>query len=230
MATHDTPRPFGSALKAALDNAGRSQADLARHLRTDPSRVSRWVHGQAVPYAKTVRTIEEWLGADLSAAFVQSSPDYELYVSAPLTGLAKTDTHEHHDAVEAVVSAARLSVNGVYWPAETAVEPGDLLAADIATERNLKVLSGCESFLYLQFSEMVQPSGALIELGLALGRSCKTTLILLDGLQWPYMLHGLDAVAARLSFMPQARLYVVKSVEEAATLVERNGRGLLGLT
>jgi len=206
-----------------------SQAELARALNVDPGQVSRWATDKAIPHAKTVRRIESLVGADLSEAFRRSTPSHELYVSAPITGLGAEVIGTHRHSVELVVTAARESVNSVYWPGEGINGRADLVAPDIATERNLKVLAGCPSFLYLQFEEVVQPTGALIELGLAMGRKCKTTIILRRGLRWPYMLDGLPAVAAGLPFLPQARLYEVDSVEAAAGLVSKNGRELLGL-
>jgi hypothetical protein len=84
--------------------------------------------------------------------------------------------------------------------------------------------------MYLQFSEIVHPSSALVELGFALGRRLKTTLIIKRGLHNPYMLEGFGAVAASLSFLPQARIYSVNSTAEAEALIVRNGRELLGLS
>lgn len=230
MDAHGPPQSFGSALKAALAGAKRNQAELARHLTQDPGQVSRWATDKAIPHADTVRKIEEWLGVDLSQAFARSTPAFELYVSAPITGLPSGKIAAHRDSVEGVVAAARPSVNGVYWPGESVRTEMDLVAPDIATERNLKVLSGCSSFLYLQFEEVVQPSGALIELGLAMGLRCKTTIIVRRGLKWPYMLAGLPGVVAGLNFLPKARLYEVDDAAAAAALVARNGRELLGLS
>ena len=45
------------------------------------------------------------------------------------------------------------------------------------------------------------------------------------------MLRGFGAVAAKLKFLPEARIYTeVESPEAAASLISRNGRELLGLT
>jgi transcriptional regulator with XRE-family HTH domain len=68
MATDDNTS-FASALRRALQHARASQADLARELRVDPSQVSRWVNGKAVPHFDNVRRIEEALDADLSDSF-----------------------------------------------------------------------------------------------------------------------------------------------------------------
>jgi hypothetical protein len=76
----------------------------------------------------------------------------------------------------------------------------------------------------------VHPSSSLIELGCALGRRLKTTIIMQADLHQPFMLDGFGAVAASLSFLPKARVYTVRSVEHACDLITRNGRELLGLS
>jgi len=92
-------------------------------------------------------------------------------------------------------------------------------------------LFGCEAYLYLQFAEVLRPSSAFVELGFALGTKMKVTIIVQKGLTSPYMLRGFGAVAARLKFLEEARIYTeVESPDEAASLIASNGRELLGLT
>ena len=219
-------------LRQVLQDARISQAALARELRVDASQVNRWVNGKALPHIDNVQRIEKFLKIDLSDAFANSTPDYELFVSAPISGLADEDIPEHHNAVAKVVTAASQNVNGIFWPGErirTAVDRRTA-AADIVTERNMIALFGCEAYLYLQFADVVGPSSAFVELGFALGRKMKITIIIMQRLTSPYMLRGFGAVAASLSFLPKARIYEVESPDEAASLIEGNGRELLGLT
>jgi transcriptional regulator with XRE-family HTH domain len=220
---------FGKALQAALRACHMTQAELARHLKIDAGQVSRWVNGKAMPHFDTVQRIEEVLGATLAGTHNASSEGYELFVSAPITGLDSSDVPEHHDALVQVMSAVRQHVERAYWPGESITTADQLVAADIATEQNMKVLANCVSYLYLQFVEVVHPSGALVELGLALGRRIRTTLIIRNGLHIPYMIDGFSAVAARLNFLPDVRIYTVASASDAANLIARNGRQLLGL-
>lgn len=224
------PSPFAAALKRALIAAGQRQADLARSLGVDPGQVSRWATGKSVPHSATVRKLEDLLDADLSDALEESTPDYELYVSAPITGLGTDAISAHHSLVAPVVEAARGVANGVYWPGEAVLSGDHLRAADIATEDNLRALNECESFLYLQFEEVTQPTGSLIELGLAMGQKRKTTIIYKQGLKLPWMLSGFQGVAERLSFMPNVRMYPVADVDGALAFLRVNGRGVLGLT
>jgi transcriptional regulator with XRE-family HTH domain len=223
---------FEGALRQALEAAGVSQAALARELHVDASQVNRWIHGKALPQVDNLRGIERFLGVDLSPAFNKNKPKYELFVSAPISAMASEDLPAHHDAVAKVVAAARQHVNDLTWPGDrvrTAVER-QATAPDIATARNMTELYGCPAFLYLQFAEVIGPSSALVELGFALGRRMKITIIFKKGLTSPYMLRGFGGVAARLSFLPDTRIYEEESADSAAALIASNGRELLGLT
>jgi transcriptional regulator with XRE-family HTH domain len=223
---HET---FGQALKKAYRAAGINQAELARRLNIDPGQVSRWVNDRAVPHHDNLRRIEEELGADLSGAFEASVPTCELYVSAPITGLSEQDVAAHHDAVSKVVQVAKKNVNSLHWPGDGIRGVADLMAPDLATERNMRILQYCTALLFLQFAEIEKPSSALIELGIALGRRMRTTMIVESGLRHPFMLDGFAAVASSLNFLPKARIYTVRSVDDACNLIHRNGRELLGL-
>jgi hypothetical protein len=90
-------------------------------------------------------------------------------------------------------------------------------------------LAGCPAFLYLQFAEVVGPSSALVELGFALGRKMKVTIIFKKGLTDLYLLRGFEGVAARFPFLPDTRIYEVESADSAAALIAENGREMLGL-
>jgi transcriptional regulator with XRE-family HTH domain len=223
---------FGHALSQAIRAKGTTQAALARKLRIDPSRVARWVKNEALPHEDYLHGIEEFLGADLSDSYKKSEPKYELFVSAPISGLAEEDIPGHHDAVAKVVRAASQHVNRLVWPGERVKTATDRLnaAADIVTERNMRTLASCPAYLYLQFADIVGPSSALVELGFALGKRMKITIMFKDGLTIPYMLRGFGGVAANLRFLPPARIYPVASVDVAASLIEANGREMLGLT
>jgi len=220
---------FGKALRAAITAAGFTQAGLARELHIDAGQVSRWVNGKAIPHRETTARIERILGTDLSAEFAASSPEYELYVAAPITGLKVEDVGRHNAAVNEVVKSAGVHVNSLYWPGEKVRSTSDLTAPDIATERNMRVLQRSAALLYLQFVEIVRPSSALIELGCALGWRLKTTVIIQENLNQPFMLENFGGVAASLAFLPNARIYRVKSVSDACDLITKNGRELLGL-
>jgi transcriptional regulator with XRE-family HTH domain len=224
---------FGAALQLALLEAGRSQTWLALKLNSSPSQVSRWVNGKALPHIDTVRKIEELLETDLRDAFrrslqaPESSRDYDLFVSAPFAELRNEEISAHRSDVAKVVDAAKTVVDKVYWLGMEVESLYELGAADLVTEANLEAFDKCRAYLYLQFAELVNPSGALVELGFALGRKIKTTMIIKRGLRTPYMFDGLGIVAAKLNFLPETHIYEVGDVDEAVRLVGRNGRQLL---
>jgi ribosome-binding protein aMBF1 (putative translation factor) len=74
-----------------------SQADLARNLNVAASQVNRWVRGKAFPQRDNVPRIEKIIGVNLSAAFNKDKPKYELFVSAPVSGIASEDIPAHHE-------------------------------------------------------------------------------------------------------------------------------------
>lgn len=220
---------FGDALAAALAAAGITQAELARRLPADAGLVSKWRRNHQTPRPDTIRKIEQILGQRLPP-YAQTESDYELYVSAPITGLGSDAIGRHHAQVSRVVAATREHVEEVYWPGQSVLGTDDLVAPDLATERNLKVLAHCAGLLYVQMEEMAGPSSALIELGMAMGRRTRTTMILKRGIRLPFMLRDNFAmIAANLNSLPKARVYLVNDVDEATQLVARNGRELLGL-
>jgi transcriptional regulator with XRE-family HTH domain len=129
---------FAEALRQAILNARTTQSALARELHIDEAQVSRWVRGKAVPKINTVHRIEEILHARLIDSFSASTPDYELYVSAPIVGLGDDEIAQHQDAVAQVVYAARQHVNNLHWSGEQIRSRADLAAADLHTARKLE--------------------------------------------------------------------------------------------
>jgi transcriptional regulator with XRE-family HTH domain len=227
--------PFGEALREALFRAGRSQTWLANRLKTSPAQVNRWVKNRQLPHFDRVREIEELLEARLRDVFRHSlrvpepTLEHELFVSAPFTGLDPEEIETHRLQVAKVVDAAKEVVDKVYWLGLEVESAYELGAADLVTEANLNAFAKCRAYLYLQFAEMANPSGALVELGLALGRKLKTTIIIKRNLHTPYMFEGLAVVAAKLRFLPEVHLYEVDDVDEAVRLIKRDGRRLWGL-
>jgi transcriptional regulator with XRE-family HTH domain len=220
---------FGDALKRALRAKGLNQADLARELHVDPGQVSRWVTDKAQPVIGTVKRMGDLLGVDLTQVLAHVAPDWELFISAPILSIGSDRIMDHRAQVLRVLEEARPHVNGIFWPGQNISSRADLAAPDLATEHNLAALRQCHAYLYLQFEAITRPSSALIELGVALGRKIKTTIIIKRDLSIPSMLDGFQGVAAKLDFLPSARIYRVDDGEQAALLIGRNGRSLLGL-
>jgi predicted HTH transcriptional regulator len=221
---------FGEALRQAIRNADYTQIGLAHELELDPSKVSRWINDKAVPHSDVMHRIEGILNADLTDSFSAAVPEYELFISAPLIGLEARNVSENQDAIPRLLTVINHHVNSLYWPGERIRAAADIANPDVVTEQNMTALANCSACLYLQFSELQYPSSALVELGFALGRRLKTTVIIKRGLDYPYMLRNFSAVAATLKFLPNVRIYEVGSAEDAESLIKRNGRELLGLS
>jgi transcriptional regulator with XRE-family HTH domain len=225
---------FGDALKQALVDAGQKPAWLARELPADASQVSRWINGKSRPVPEMLHSINELLGVDLSEAYQRSlladersMPKYDLFVSTPIYGLQDAEIQAHRDDVAKVVAAGEKVVGRVYWSGEEVKSWHDRGAADLATETSLRALARCRAYLYVQFAPMEYPSGALVELGIALGRKLKTTMIIKKDLRRPYMFQGFAGVAEKLEFLPETHVYDVNDADEAVRLIEHDGPQLL---
>jgi transcriptional regulator with XRE-family HTH domain len=220
---------FGDALRDALLNARQNQAWLAKQLDIDPGQVSRWTNNKARPHVATVARIEKLLDTNLRDAFRDTLPEFDLFVSAPINGLGAERIEAHRVEVGRVVEAANDVANGVYWSGQEVGSLKDLGAADLSTETNLKVFAECQAYLYLQFGEMINPSGALVELGFALGQKLRTTMIIKKDLPTPYMFRGIGTVAGKLEFLPEVHKYEVDDIDDAVRLIQHNGPQLFGL-
>jgi len=217
---------FGEALKRALSAADKNQAWLAGQLGVHPGQVSRWSADKALPHPKTVAKIEKLLDTSFRDA---RRPEYDLYISAPITAL--TNIAAHGKMVEKVVTALEKNVPGIliYTPTQHVLSRDQ--APDIALERNMEAFARSKAYLYLQFERPQRPTGALIELGMALGRKMKTTIMIQDDVDAPFMLEdGFQGVAVTSSILPLARVYRPKDVGEVERLIaSTGGRTLLGL-
>lgn len=216
-------------MKSALGD--HKQKWLADRLGTTETAVSRWLSGRTRPHASQVPKIAQLLEApDLVEVFEATKPANELYVAAPISGLDPVGIGSHRDDVARIVEAASDVANGVYWPGQDIYALGDLAAPDLVTRDNLQVLSHCHALLYVQFAPVMHPTGALIELGFALGRKIKTTIMIQKHLPIPFMLKNFEGVAARSSIMPDARVYLMDDVEHAVQTIANNGREIFGLS
>jgi transcriptional regulator with XRE-family HTH domain len=228
MMPQDRLSAFGDALRQGMLAERMSQADLAKATKVHPSQVNRWVHGRAMPGMENICKLEKLLKIDLSKVLANPTREYELFVAAPEGGLNSEDVADHHADVAKVLRAARKHVRGIYWPSEEDKTAADrTYKAAVRTEQNLRVLNGCPALLYLQFAAVVNPSSAYIELGYALGRKMKLTIMVKGGLMVPYMLRDFGAV--RVGLREVGIFPNIASADEAAELIASNGRELLGL-
>lgn len=179
-----------------------------------------------MPSMANVRKLEDVLDIDLGWLLTEPTREYELFVAAPEGGLRSDDVKAHHADVAKVLVAARKHVNGIYWPSEEDKTIADrTFKAPTRTEKNLRILNDCPALLYLQFAKVVNPSSAYIELGYALGKKMKLTIMVKDRLMLPYMLHY---SGARGTGLKEMRIFDNIEADEAVALITDNGRELFG--
>lgn len=224
--------PFGDALRTFIEHSDYKQGTLARLLNVSPSTVSRWISGKVTPDREEIERINKMLNSNLGGGDDVEVLRHELYVSAPIVGLASDNRiSRHHSKVSEVIASADRYVDNVYWPGLDVLSLAHLKAPDLTSERNLRVLFSAPAFLYIQLEKVTGPTSALIELGIALGLRKRTTIIIRDDLLRPFLLRqGFEGLPSSLGFLPKARLYPVASATAAADLIERNGRELFGLS
>lgn len=195
-----------------------------------PSQVTRWFSGRKRPSQDQIQSMERVLGCGLDGMFPSPAPAYELYLSSPITSIPPSKLRSHRAEVEMIAEAVREIVPNLYWPGDVIHSAKDLLAPNRATKRNFERLEDCRGLPYVQMDDTVGPSNCLVELGLALGRRMRTTVILKRDVNRPLMFQGLEAVAQGFKWLPNVQIHEVDSAEDACHLVRANGRSLLGLS
>jgi transcriptional regulator with XRE-family HTH domain len=220
---------FHVTLKAALGD--HKQVWLADRLGVSETTVSRWMTDKTRPLREQAAKAAELLGEpEVLEVFDATKAPYELYLASPISGLRSTEVAAHRDAIEMIATEAETVTNGVYWPGRDIHSKTELAAADIVTRDNLEVLRHCHGLLYVQLADVTHPTGALVELGIALGRQIKTTVMIKRGVPLPFMLRNFEGVAARSPIMPDARVDFVDTAEDVVALIKRNGREIFGLS
>lgn len=168
---------------------------------------------------------------------------YDIYVSSPLTGLVDQKEEpgivgrssdetlaEANSKVGEIVTYLISLGYRVFWPGENITSVTHLKKPHTTTYENLKVLLVTDGFLYIQLNEVIRPTGALIELGIALGRRIKTTLLLSPGVTLPFMLRGgFEKNMERFPEFPDAQVDEVDSVSDIKTRIANTGPAYFGL-
>ncbi len=225
-----TNATIGAMVRDAVKaSALEKEGVLAREVGIASSALSKIINGKQELKLDLARKMDRVLGSKLAAAVEAAHKQIDLYVSSPITALGERLPKQNQQVAQ-LVRFLRQEGYVVHWPGEKITSTRQLKAPDIATEENLIVLANSSALLYLQFEELVGPSGALVELGIALGKEIKTTVMVKKGLEKPFMLRqGFDAVAKRVGGYPDARIYDVDSVAHAETMIAESGRIMFGL-
>lgn len=226
-----------TAVVAALRQQDLSQADLARKLDAKPSQISDWLGGKHFPRADRRRLVNELLGIDRDvrtqrppASVVEKDIPSRLYVSSPITSVPETNYKRHFGEVAEIVSAASEVVGAVEWPGAPVGPTRRLRAAGAVMPENWDWLATAGGLVYIQFEEIEGATGALIELGIALGRKIRTTVILSDRVKKPFLLSsGFERIAEARDDFPNALFYTYSSADAAAGEIRETGAAYFGL-
>ncbi len=121
-----------------------------------------------MPTLDNARRIDEVLGTNVAQMIgeVSRSHRFDVYVSAPLRGVAAHEFEGHRNDVGTLVNAIRGCGLTVYWGGEDR-SPSSLNAPDLDAERNLAGLHRSSAIAYLQFARTVSSSSSLLELGIS---------------------------------------------------------------
>jgi len=215
-------------VKAVIARHPGGQSGVAPKLGVHPSQLNRWANGRVIP-DEILEVLEDVLGRDdIKSAF--ATLKYDLYVSSPITSFSPLDMASHREGVGQVVESIEDIGLRPFWPAGLINSRADLLPPRLATKRNLEILHGAKGLLYIQLLETTTPSNTLVELGMALGRRMRTTIIIGQGIQMPSMFAALEVLGARMPHvLPKVRVIQVSGVDEAVNYVRTSGRSLFGL-
>ncbi|WP_390178718.1 transcriptional regulator [Microbacterium sp. MTN4-26] len=225
-------RQLGERLRSALATRKKKQSALASELGMSAPRLSKFVNGHQPWTEDLARQIDNSLGGtEFSDALKRMRQRFDLYLATPITGVAEEAIPRAHSAVNVLYEALVENGYSVHWPGRAITSIDQLIAPSIATASNIRNLVNSQALVYVQLEEVVKPSGALVELGIALGRKMRTTVIARSGLHLPFMLsNGFDGVANASPELPDAKIHVFSTTEEALRQIGNTGPAFFGLS
>lgn len=208
------------------------QSVLAKRLDISAPRLSKYVNGHQPWTLDFARQIDSILGGtEFVDALKRMHQRFDLYLATPITGVADEAIPRVHDSTKVLFDALTSAGYSVYWPGDGITSIEQLIAPGIATATNMRNIVNSQALVYVQLEKVVNPSGALIEHGIALGRKMRTTVIALEGLQLPFMLkNGFDGVANASPDLPDAKVHVFPTIAEALRQIRNTGPAFFGLS
>lgn len=212
----------GDALKRALEQAGMTQAELARELHYTEAAVSRWCRGSAMltgGSAERVLRVLSARGVELDLA-----PTCRVFLATPMAALDPGGYERAREDAAAVHTMLERVAGPTYWAAGSVGSVDRFEAPDLANLRNLEALQSCEAFVLYQPGQLDRPTSCHIELGMAIARGVPVTVFAPSEADLPFMLQGFEAVASRAGGR-----YRFHRTGDALRLLEIHGAELLGL-
>lgn len=221
---------LGTRLRAILTSRKLKHSVFAKELGKNSSQLSRLLAGTEHWTRELASRIDELLTTNLTSVYDELTEEIDLYVASPITGLSAENIPNAHARTAGLVTFLRELGYTVSWPGEQITDVQKLIAPSVATTTNIRTLVRCRGLLYVQFDEVIHPSGALIELGIALGRKMKTTIVADARLGLPFMLrNGFDGVARDSPNLPDAKVHTFADIEDAKRQIANTGPLFFGI-
>jgi len=227
--TRDETKAVGEKVREALaSDTEWTQKRLAIELGVSQTTISNIIAGNQLITDVRTSLIADLLGLELSEFLHR--PD--IYVSAPMTTLKTgTSLRKNHNEVHLVLDALSDVALSPYWPGDGVLDHSDYRDPRITATKNLQALAQCSSFLLLYLHEVDGPSGALIELGYAMGLGLRVTLMIDRKLNQkgpkPFILDGLQSAAMEIDVLPRIDIHEVNNAKDVCLLLRENGAALV---
>lgn len=224
-------RALGQALREAIARDKQKHYQFAKRMGITSPQLSKYINGRQAWTLDLAKKFDQQLGGtEMADAFVRLTQRIDIYISSPITGLADESIPIAHEQTGTLVDFLRNEGYSVQWPGERIPTIDKLIDPTVATTDNIRDIVRARAVVYVQFNEVIHPSGALIELGIALGRKMRTTVLALEGLQLPFMLrNGFDGVAGASPDLPDARIRQFRSMDDAVRQIRNTGPAFFGL-
>lgn len=195
----------GEEIRSARTMKGLTQKELAEKVSVSNYRISDWENNKAVPLLRHAEALDKILGTRLSdrkeyeSKYEDKPSIYDVFVATPMASISNNHYLDSRKKVERIVHKIRESGLEVYWAGASIDSHEDFEVPDQGTERNLTALKTSKAFVFAYFGDVPPgPSGALVELGIALGLGKPVTIFVTDTYTLPYMMEeGFPRVADR---------------------------------
>jgi transcriptional regulator with XRE-family HTH domain len=197
-----------------------SQKRLAKEIDVSPGTVSNLLNGKTAVSYERANLIAATLEIDITDLLL----DPDIYVAAPMTTLKKTTLRQNHKEVDQVLDALHTIGLKPYWPGAGVKSLSDAKDPRITTAANFEALGRVQALMLLLLHEATGPTGALIELGYAMGQGRRITIFIEKSLNTdgkrPFVLEGLVSAAMEIDEIAPVEIIEVEGIDEVVARIE----------
>lgn len=97
MADNELRELFSKNLRSWLNERGKTQADLRRHMDVSSATASDWCNGRKIPRTDKIQAICSWLGLELKDLLTDQEPEQPGYYLDPETAALAQQMFEDPD-------------------------------------------------------------------------------------------------------------------------------------